>query len=56
MSSQKILTLIEVLLELEDLAQIPQLSEEDLVDEKHALRQFEHVFRSLVLEVVNEKK
>lgn len=56
MNPQKISALIEVILELEELAQIPELTEEDLVDEKHALRQFGYVFRSLVLEVLNEKK
>ena len=44
------------LFELEDIAQIPQLSKEDLIDQKHALREFENLFRSLVLEVLSEKK
>lgn len=56
MNPQKILALIEVILELEDIAQIPSLSKEDLVDQKHALREFDNLFRSLVLEVLNEKK
>lgn len=56
MNPQKISALIEVILELEDLVQIPKLSKEDLVDRKHALREFENLFRSLVLEVLHEKK
>lgn len=56
MNPQKISALIEVILELEDIAQIPELSKEDLIDQKHALREFENLFRSLVLEVLNEKK
>ena len=56
MNPQKISALIEVILELEDIAQIPELSKEDLVDKKLALREFESLFRSLVLEVLHEKK
>lgn len=56
MNPQKISALIDVILELEDIAQVPQLSTEDLIDQKHALREFENLFRSLVLEVLNEKK
>lgn len=56
MNPQKISALIEVILELEDIAQIPQLTKEDLVDQKHAIREFENLFRSLVLEVLHEKK
>lgn len=56
LNPQKVLTLIDVLLELEDLASVENPTEIDLKDEQHALRQFSSVFKSLVLECLDEKK
>lgn len=53
---QRILALVECLLELEDLAQVADMSETDLKDLDCATREFARLFRSLVMEVIHEKK
>lgn len=56
MSNQKIMQLIDVILELEELVSIEEFSDTDAKDLQDACRSFSVLFRALVLEIVNEKK
>lgn len=53
---QKIVSLVEIFLELEELLSIPDPDDTDKKDLDCALRDFTRIFSSLVLEIVEKKQ